>query len=145
MLLVALVRFLELRTVMLDGIWAWLSADPGRGEALGGVDVGAGNLDRADCTRCSSFCIFPIKPRICVREVELGNVAGSRFNVVRRLAGVANPVAEGSRECLGARDEKCTGLGVVEFVRDRRGLMVLAGVTADAGIDLSDVGGDGGV
>ena len=106
LLLLALVRFLELRTVMFDGIWDWLSADPDRGEALGGVDTGAGSLDRADCTRCSSFCIFPIRPRICVREVELGNVDGSLFSVVLRLAGVANPVAEGSRECLDARDEK---------------------------------------
>ena len=64
LLLLALGRFLELRTVILEGIWEWLSAEPGLGEARGGVEIGAGNLDRAEWTLCSSFCILPISPRI---------------------------------------------------------------------------------
>lgn len=35
-----------------------------RGEARGGVLTGPGSLDRALCTRCSSRCICPIRPRI---------------------------------------------------------------------------------
>jgi hypothetical protein len=34
-----------------------------RGLARGG-DMGAGSLERAELTRSSSFCIFPIRPRI---------------------------------------------------------------------------------
>lgn len=35
-----------------------------RGEARGGVGFGAGSLDRADCTRASSFCILAVRDRI---------------------------------------------------------------------------------
>ena len=35
----------ELRTVTLPGMKDWLKAEPGRGDALGGVWVGAGSLD----------------------------------------------------------------------------------------------------
>jgi len=48
------VRFLE-RTVTVDGTTPPLIAF--RGEARGGVCVGAGSLDRADCTLCSRRCI----------------------------------------------------------------------------------------
>ena len=57
-----LTRFLLLRTVTLEGI-LWPRVLP-LGDTFGGVLVGAGNLERADCTRSSSFCIFPIRPRI---------------------------------------------------------------------------------
>lgn len=65
-------RFLLLRTVTLAGMLdAKLEPPLGdgtlvvpRGEARGGVLVGAGSLDRAECTRSSSFCILPISPRI---------------------------------------------------------------------------------
>lgn len=57
-------RFLLLRTVTDDGMNGWLIAELVRGDARGGVSTGAGSRDRADCTRSSSFCIFPIRPRI---------------------------------------------------------------------------------
>lgn len=108
-LLLALVRLRELRTVTVEGMWDWFSAEPGRGEARGGLEVGAGSLDRAECTRCSSFCILPIRPRIWVREVELGNVDGSaRLSVALRETGVTRPplaVEEGLRLCCGIRAE----------------------------------------
>ena len=65
------VRFRWLRTVTVAAIGVWLIADPGRGE-LRGVEVGPGSFERAECTRASSFCIFPIRPRICVSDADEG-------------------------------------------------------------------------
>ena len=83
------VRFLLLRIVTVDGMYDWLRAEPLRGEARGGVEAGAGSFDFAECTRSSSFCIFPIRPRIWDSEPEddmLGVFCkcSSRFKVVRR-------------------------------------------------------------
>jgi hypothetical protein len=56
------VRLRDERTVTVPGR-AGVEMLP-RGEAFGGVEVGAGSLERAVCTRSSSFCIFPIRPLI---------------------------------------------------------------------------------
>ena len=70
------VRFFGLRTVT-DAGMAWCPmADALRGDARGGVCTGAGSFDRADCTRCSSFCICPMRPRICRSEPDDGNAPG---------------------------------------------------------------------
>ena len=45
-----------LLTVTLEGTYV-LKEDSLRGEVRVGVLIGAGSLDRADCTRCSSLCI----------------------------------------------------------------------------------------
>jgi hypothetical protein len=64
--LLVLVRFFELRlSVTDDGMAEGCEIPVGvRGDAPVGVATGAGNLERAECTRSSSFCIFPIRPRI---------------------------------------------------------------------------------
>jgi hypothetical protein len=64
------VRFRLLRMVIVGGMNDWLTAETLRGEARGGVVVGAGSLDLAELTRCSSFCIFPIRPRIWWSEPD---------------------------------------------------------------------------
>ena len=79
----ALARLRDERTVTVDGIEGILLLlelllAPPRGDARGGVVVGAGSLERAVCTRCSSFCIFPISPRIWWSEREL--VVGIRVD-----------------------------------------------------------------
>lgn len=38
--------------------------DPARDDAREGDSDGGGSFDLADCTRSSSFCILPIRPRI---------------------------------------------------------------------------------
>ena len=60
------VRFLE-RIVTVDG-----TTPKPLGEALGGVLVGAGSLDRADWTLASRRCICAVRDRMCVRELEAG-------------------------------------------------------------------------
>jgi hypothetical protein len=45
-----------------------------RGETRGGVVAGPGSLLLALCTRCSSRCICPIRPRIWCNEREVGMV-----------------------------------------------------------------------
>ena len=50
------------RTVTLDGITC-PKAEPLRGDARGGVVIGAGSFDLAECTRASSFCILPRRLR----------------------------------------------------------------------------------
>jgi hypothetical protein len=102
-LAVALVRFRALRTVTVAGMYVPLMAESGRGEARGGVEVGAGSLDRADCTRCSSRCILPIRPRIWTNDEELGTGPFSLRAVdMRRFAGVAIPLV---RDVRGGRAE----------------------------------------
>lgn len=66
------VRFLLLRIVTVAGMDDWPSAEPLRGDARGGVEVGAGNFERADLSRCSRFVIFVLKPRIWWRDPEWG-------------------------------------------------------------------------
>lgn len=62
--LLSMVRLRLLRIVIVGAMKDWLAAETLRGEARGGVVVGAGSLDLAELTRCSRFCIFPIRPRI---------------------------------------------------------------------------------
>ncbi len=101
------VRRLELRMVTVAGMYDWPKAELARGEARGGVLVGAGSLDLAELTRSSSFCILPIRPRIWWREPEEGSVESwlmlsERERVVRRgITGLERPVCarmEGPRE-----------------------------------------------
>lgn len=127
------VRFLLLRIVTVGGMYDWPRAEPPRGEACGGVEVGAGSFDRAELTRCSSFCIFPIRPRIWCSEPEEETPGvlcrySWRPSVDRRLTdGVWRSLLigiEGPRECRGGRDECVKGRGVaVEFDIERRDLM----------------------
>ena len=63
------VRFLLLRTVMVEGMKFCPRADPLLGEARGGVDVGPGSFDLAECTLCSMLCILLMRP--CKRLIEL--------------------------------------------------------------------------
>ena len=42
------------------------------GEARGGVTVGAGSLERAECTRASRRCIWAVRVRMWVRDVDGG-------------------------------------------------------------------------
>jgi len=94
------VRFL-LRIVTLGGIYG--IAEAPRGEARGGVLIGAGSLERADCTRCSSRCICAVSVRICVSDVELGSplVAGAFAFVLRMRDGVAFRLREELAENAG--------------------------------------------
>lgn len=64
--LLVLVLFLELRRSVTDDGMAegWENPVGVRGDPPVGVATGAGSLERADCTRSSSFCTFPIRPRI---------------------------------------------------------------------------------
>lgn len=79
------------RMVKLVGIAGIPTMAEVRGEARGGVLTGPGSLDRALCTRCSSRCICPIRPRIWYSDFEAG-IAG---------AGSADwPLSEGIRACF---------------------------------------------
>ena len=61
LIMLPVVRFLLLRTVTEAGmVWDMAAL---RGEAFGGVSVGAGSLDLAVWTRSSSFCILPRRLR----------------------------------------------------------------------------------
>lgn len=65
--LLPLSRFREFRrTVMLEATGLSPTTDPARewGDPRDEVSEGAGSRDLADCTRSSSFCILPIRPRI---------------------------------------------------------------------------------
>lgn len=55
-------RFLLLRTVTVDGIEDWPRDEPLRGDARGGVEVGAGSFDLTECTLCSRLCILLMRP-----------------------------------------------------------------------------------
>lgn len=57
-------RFLLLRTVTEAGMKDCPTTEPLRGEARGGVDVGAGSFERADLSRSSKFVILVLRPRI---------------------------------------------------------------------------------
>lgn len=56
------------RTVTDEGMAWFPSAEPERGDALGGVFTGPGSLLRAVCTRASRFCILERKLRRCMIE-----------------------------------------------------------------------------
>ena len=116
-----LMRLRLLRTVTVAGMpggW-WPSAEP-RGDPRGGVLVGAGSFERTVCTRSSSFCIFPISPRIWYKEPERGSGVCSGPMLGRdgtRLLGAdggGRDVVgmEGPRECLGGRIALWVGLRV---------------------------------
>lgn len=60
------VRF-RLRMVTVDG-----TAAEDRGENLGGVLIGPGSFERADCTRASRRCIWAVRVRMWVSELEGG-------------------------------------------------------------------------
>lgn len=81
----------------------WPAALGTRGLARGGVDVGAGSLERAECTRSSSFCILPISPRIWYRDPDLGRpAADALFPMLGRVclcpgAALGGRIIEGVR------------------------------------------------
>ena len=54
---------------------------------------------------------------------------------------------DGPRECLGIREDTCDARGVVSalLIEMRDFVICRAGVVAATGIDLSEVGGEGGV
>lgn len=142
----------------------WPMADALLGDARGGVLIGAGSLDLAECTLCSSRCICAVRLRIWVREVELGSprVAGAFALALRIRAGVAflprdaavlRTGTDGPCEDLkfaleGTRDG--LGLGVILFLLERT-LRLLGGFDGVLrmlrlnGADASDIGGEGGV
>jgi len=60
---------LRLRIVTVDG-----TLIEERGEARGGVLMGAGSLERADWTRASRRAIWAVSVRICVSELEGGGL-----------------------------------------------------------------------
>lgn len=142
---------LRLRIVTVEGT---LTED--RGENFGGVLTGAGSLDRADCTRASRRCIWAVRVRMCVSELE----GGIRWEVERGAALAADVlVGAGVRRALpvvamrlpGARvpDVNCFGFGVTLLSEERRGFRwpakgVLMGMALARGADASDMGGDGG-
>jgi hypothetical protein len=57
---------LRLRIVTVDGTLVIP-----RGDERGGVVVGAGSLDRAECTRASRRCIWAVSVRMCVSEFDV--------------------------------------------------------------------------
>lgn len=61
------------RIVIDEGTLLWLEIDPERGDTREGESAGAGSLDFADCTLCSSLCILPIRPRIWFKDSDLGS------------------------------------------------------------------------
>lgn len=67
------VRFLE-RIVTEEGIVVVLELKSVLGEARGGVCVGAGSLERADCTRASRRCICAVSVRMCDNEFDDGSL-----------------------------------------------------------------------
>lgn len=148
--LLPLVRFLEdLRTVMLEGIGLCPDTEP-RGEVLLGVSTGAGSLDRADCTRSSNFCIFPMRPRIWYREPDRGSPADwealNRETLERDVTdGVDRPLLsgiEGARVCrlLTGRPP------LFDSVTDILGFLRLVGAPGLRRlVDDSDIVGEGGV
>lgn len=136
-----------------------------RGEARGGVGFGAGSLDRAFCTRASSFCILAVRDRMWDRDADAGIPfagprAGGGLGAVGRAADAVRDVAVVA-DRVGGRDddadEASLGLGVVLVSIDGNldllgfdvdGTGVLMGGTlvlgSGGGAEASDMGGDGG-
>lgn len=122
-----------------------------RGEARGGVLVGPGSFERADCTRASSRCICAVSERMWDRELEAGSLCEAERGPVARFAGVRSvPPVEirlpGAR--FGAVIGSPLGLGVVllseDGNRDLRAAGVLAVDNLGRGAEASDMGGEGG-
>lgn len=65
--------------------------------------MGAGSLERAECTRSSSFCILPIKPRIWYREPDLGSPAAELLPMLGRDGCCCPGTALGARMMDGVR------------------------------------------
>jgi hypothetical protein len=153
-------RFL-LRIVTLGGMKFEPMLDIVRGEALGGVLTGAGSFDLADCTLCSSRCIWAVSVRMCVRELEFGIplVGGALPFVFRMTDGVAFL----PREVLaGIDDPGPLELRKLEdwYIRPGLGVVLESAVgsfdllfggfigvfaTVLAVEEASDIGGEGGV
>ncbi|MDU7307036.1 MAG: hypothetical protein E7L41_22005 [Escherichia coli] len=127
------------------------------GDALGGVLVGAGSFDRADCTLASSRCICAVSERMCVSELDAGSLCVVGRVLVDRFAGVRRDAPPDMRGPAAARLSVpmlgCVrGLGVAllssDGRRDLRGsepympgaLAIDLRIEAEA----SDMGGDGG-
>src|SRR5688572_13194073 len=89
------VRFRE-RIVIEEGTDVVLELKSVRGDARGGVCVGAGSFERADCTRASSRCICAVSVLMCDSELDEGSLCVPGRTL--RLAGVRNgaPPVEGS-------------------------------------------------
>lgn len=129
------VRF-RLRTVTDAGIPC--------GEMRGGVYVGAGSLERADCTLASRRCICAVRVRMCVRELEAGSLWAARRVVVR--AGVLPSGIPPEGRDPGMRGGLGRGLGVMS-IDGNRDFRARAGVLCNAAPpvrEASDMGGDGG-
>ena len=123
--------------------------------------MGAGNLERADCTRCSSRCICAVRLRMWVSEVELGSPrVGGAFAFVFRmsdgvaflprveLAGAAGPGPLELRRLPDGR--RFVGLGVVLESPEGSLSLLFGGFIGVFAIGLavaedSEIGGDGGV
>jgi hypothetical protein len=129
------------------------------GEARGGVRVGPGSLDRAECTRASSRCICAVRVRIWVSEFEVGSLFEAERGPTARWAGVRIVVVPpveirlpGARVVAVGGLER--GLGVVlaltsaEGRRERltvlRWAEGLEAATLGRGAETSDMGGEGG-
>lgn len=152
-----IVRFRE-RTVTVDGTPLAALLTDCLGDARGGVCVGAGNLDRADCTRASKRCIWAVRERMCVSELEPGSLWVAR-GLMARLAGVLMGGLPVDGRLLGMRVLEPGAFAPLGFgVASADGRRVLraaperaAGVFCPAapaflgrGADASDMGGDGG-
>lgn len=135
------------------------------GEPRGGVVLGAGNFERTDCTRASRRCIWAVRVRMWLRDVDGGNrfpgprlpfVPVDRGAVVVRIDEPVEPVAA-ARAVVG-REVEVAGLDFGVTLGSNGGNLdaflglVGAGVMIDdaLGLDLgrdtdaSDIGGDGG-
>jgi hypothetical protein len=128
-----------------------------RGEDRGGVDEGAGSLERVVCTRSSSFCIRPMRPLIWLSEREEFAAGRSCVAMLRRevgTRGVAEGPAvrvegvavgiDGPREWRGGRRPDILGVvgGAIDLVLEIKGVI---GATAFFDPpEVFDTGGDGG-
>lgn len=99
-----------------------------------------GILDLADCTLCSRRCIWPIRPLICVKDLEAG-IGIPEFPPVveERLFLVIDPF-------IFAVDGVFLGIDLLYV--DGRGVIKRSagvGILDDPPVDVSEIGGDGGV
>lgn len=148
------------RIVILPG-----SINEGRGDARGGVIVGPGSLERADCTRASRRCIWAVSDRMCEREVDgaipLGAARGAagfagtgrgavvvvRDDTVADLVGGREDAEDDSRG-RGVTLESMDGnLDFFCLVGAVTGVLIggtLAVFGKGGGAEASDMGGEGG-
>lgn len=129
---------LRLRTVTVDG----MLTEP-RGDALGGVLTGPGSFERADCTRASRRCIWAVRVRMWVSELEGGILCddAARAALAREVfvgAGVRRVLPVVATRLPRGRvveDVNCLGFGVTLLSAEgRRGLRwVDIGVFAGGG------------